>query len=124
MDELIKLTDSISSGLSLHEFNESPCASRLSDSRRNSTPVTSRLAKWARIKNTASKCTCNFDCNWQRVNAFSHCVSLTHVLLRQIISYSAKVLVLVMEWKHGSVIYVYKLIFSLFTSRSTERRIK
>ncbi len=29
----------------------------------------------------------DFDCNWQHVKAFSHCVTLTRVLLPQIISY-------------------------------------
>ena len=66
----------------------------------------------------------NFDCDWQRVNVFSHCVTLIRVLLSQIISYSdTKVPVLVvMECKHANVIYVYQLIFLLHTSRSAECR--
>ena len=70
----------------------------------------------------ASKCSRDFDCDWQRVNAFSHCVTLIRNLLSQIISYSdAKVQVLVvMERKRANEIYVYKLIFLLHTSRSTE----
>ncbi len=60
--------------------------------------------------------------DWERVNAFSHCVTSTDTLLPQIISYSdTKVLVLVvMEYKRASVLYVYELIFLLHTSRSTE----
>ena len=63
-----------------------------------------------------------FDCAWQRVNAFSHCVTLIRVLLSQMISYSdTKVPVLVLiECKCANVIYVYELIFLLHTSRSTE----
>ena len=70
----------------------------------------------------ASKCMCDFDCDWQRVNAFSCCVTLMHVLLLQIISHSdTKVPALViMECKRAKVIYVYELIFLLHTSRSTE----
>ncbi len=65
---------------------------------------------------------CDFDCDWQRVNAFSNCVTLIRVLLSQIISYSdTKVPVLVViECKRANVIYVYELIFLLHTSRSTE----
>ncbi len=72
----------------------------------------------------ASKCACDFDCVWQHVNAFSHCVTLLRILLSQIISDSdtkGPVLV-VMECKHANVIYVYELIFLLHTSRSTECR--
>ena len=75
------------------------------------------------IKHIASKCACDFDCEWQRVNAVFYCVSLTHVLL-QIISYSdtnVPVLV-VMGCKRASVLHVYELIFLLHTSRSTEYR--
>ncbi len=70
----------------------------------------------------ASKCAHDFDCDWQRVNTFSHCVPLIRVLLSQIISYlDTKVPVLiVMGCKHGNMIYVYELIFLLHTSRSTE----
>ncbi len=70
----------------------------------------------------ASKCACDFDCDWQRVNAFSPCVTLIRVLLSQIISYSdTKVPVLVaMECKRANVNYVYELILLLHTSRSTE----
>ena len=46
----------------------------------------STLAKHARIKRIASKFVHDFDCNWQRVYAFSHCITLTRVLLLQIIS--------------------------------------
>ncbi len=62
----------------------------------------------------ASKCVHDFDCDWQRVNAFSHCITLIiPVLLSQIISYSdTKVPVLVvMECKRANVNYVYELIF-------------
>ena len=61
---------------------------------------------------------------WQHINAFSLCVTLRHVLLSEIISYSdSKVPVLVlMEYKCASVSYVYKFIFLLHTSRSTENR--
>ncbi len=50
--------------------------------------VWSKSAKRARIKRIASKCAHEFDCDWQRVNAFSHCVTLTHVLVQQIIYFS------------------------------------
>ena len=85
----------------------------------------SKLAERARVKRTASKCSRDFDCNWQRLNAFSHCVTLTRVLLLQIISYlDTKVPVLVvMEYKRASVLYVYELIFLLHTSRSTEYKL-
>ena len=56
----------------------------------------------------------DFDCDWEHVNVFTHdCVTLTHVLLPQIISYSdTKVPVLVvMEYKHTSVLYVYEMIY-------------
>ncbi len=82
-----------------------------------------KLAKRARIKPIASKFTHDFDCDWQRVNMFSRCVTLTHILLPQIISYSdTKVLVLVvMECKkHASLIHIYELIFLFYISRSTE----
>ena len=76
-------------------------------------------------KKTASKFVSDFDCNWQRVNTFSHCVTLIHVLLPQIISYmyfDTKVpVIVVMGCKHASVIYVYGLIFLLHTSRSKYR---
>ena len=79
----------------------------------------SKPAKRACIKHVASKFGRDFDCDWQRVNAFSHCVTLTRVLFPQIISYSdTKVPVLVMECKRASVLYVYELIFLLHTSRS------
>ncbi len=87
--------------------------------------VYSKLAKRACIKRIASKFAHNFDCDWQRVNAFSHCVTLTHVLLPQIICYSVtkESVLVVMEYKcHTSVIYVYELVFLLHTSRSTEYR--
>ncbi len=51
--------------------------------------VWSKLAKHACIKRIASKYMRYFDCNWQRVNAFSRRITLTLVLLPQIISYSA-----------------------------------
>ncbi len=59
---------------------------------------------------------------WQRVNAFSHCVTLIRVLLSQIISYSdTKIPVcVVMECERANVIYVYELISLLHTSKSTE----
>ncbi len=81
-----------------------------------------KLAKCVCIMRIASKCTRDFDCDWERVNAFSHCVTLIRVLLSQIISYSdTKVPVLViMECKRANVINVYELIFLLHTSRSTE----
>ena len=82
--------------------------------------VWSKLAKCVRFMRSASKCAHDFDCEWQRVNAFSHCFTLIRALLSQIISYSdTKVPVLVvMECKCANVIYVYELIFLL--SRSTE----
>ncbi len=63
--------------------------------------VWSKLAQRTRIKRIASKFARDFDCDWQRVSAFSHSVTLTCVLLSQIISYSdTKGLVLVvMECK-------------------------
>ncbi len=84
--------------------------------------VWSKLAKCVGIMSIASKCAHDFDCDWQRVKAFSHCVTLIRFLLSQIISYSdAKVPVLVvMKCKRANVIYVYELIFLLHTSRSTE----
>ncbi len=84
--------------------------------------VWSKLAERACIKRTASKYAHDFNCDWERVNAFSHCITLTRILLPHIISYSdTKVPVLVaMEYKHASVLYVYELIFLLHTTRSTE----
>ncbi len=69
-----------------------------------------------------SKFARDFDRDLQDVNAFSHCVTLTRVLLPQIISYSdTKMLVLfVMEYNRAVLIYVYELIVLLHTSRSTE----
>ena len=88
--------------------------------------VWSKLAKHARINLIASKFVHDFDCDWQRVNAFSHCVTLTRVLLLQIISYSVtKVSVhVVKEYMCTCVIYVYELVFLLHTSRSTEYKNK
>ena len=62
----------------------------------------------------ASKCARDFDCEWQRVNAFSHCVTLIRALLLQIISYSdTKVPVLVvMECKRASDLCVRVDIFT------------
>ena len=72
--------------------------------------VWSKLAKRAQIKRIASKFAHDFECDLQRINVFSNCVtlSLTHVLLQQTISCSdTKVSVLVvMECKRASVIYV------------------
>ncbi len=84
--------------------------------------VWSKLAQCARIKRIASTCVRDLDCDWQRIKAFSHCVTLIRVLLSQIVSYSdTKVPVLVvMECKRIDVIYVYELISLLHTSRSTE----
>ncbi len=45
-----------------------------------------KLAQRARIKRFASKFAHDFYCDWQRVSAFSHSVTLTRVLLSQIIS--------------------------------------
>ena len=75
--------------------------------------VWSKLAKCVRIMGIVSKCARDFDCDWQPVNALSHCVTLIHILLLQIISYSdTKVPVLVvMEFKRSNVIYVYAMIF-------------
>ncbi len=72
----------------------------------------------------ASKFVRDFDCDWQRVHTFSHCVALIRALLSQIISYSdTKVPVfVVMECKPASVIYVYEMILLIHTSRSTEYR--
>ena len=75
-----------------------------------------KLAKHALIKRITSKCVCDFACDWQRVNMFSHCVTLACILLPQILSYSdTKVLVLlvVTECNPASGIYVYELIFLL-----------
>ena len=71
------------------------------------------LAERACIKRTASKWVRDFDCDLERVNVFFHCVSLTRVLLPQIISYSDTKLpvLVVMEYKRASVLYVYELIF-------------
>ena len=87
--------------------------------------VWSKLAEHARIKRTSSKWERDFDCNWEHVNAFSHCVTLRCVLLPQIISYlDTKVPVfVVMEYKRASVLYAYEMIFLLHTSRSTEYRV-
>ncbi len=84
--------------------------------------VWSKFAKCVCLMCITSKCARHFYCDWQRVNMFSHCVTLTHILLSQIISYSdTKVPVLVvMECKRANVVYVYELIFLLHTSRSTE----
>ena len=67
----------------------------------------------------------NFDSDWERVNAFSHCVTLKRILLPQIIFYSVtKVPVLVVvECKRASVVHVYELAFLLHTSSSTEYRV-
>ena len=75
--------------------------------------VWSKLAKCFRIMCIASKCAPDFDCDWQHVNSFSHCITLIRVLLSQIISYSdTKVpFFVVMECKRANVIYVYELIF-------------
>ncbi len=73
------------------------------------------LAQRARIKRIASKFVCHFDCDWQRVRVFSHSVTLTRVLLSQIISYSdtkASVLV-VMECK---LAYKCNICIGVFTS--------
>ncbi len=74
----------------------------------------------APVSSVLHKNVCDFDCDWQHLNVFSHCLTLTRVL--QMISYpDTKVPVLVvMEYKRASVLYVYKLIFLLHTSRSTE----
>ncbi len=84
--------------------------------------VWSKPAKRARIKCIASKCMCDFNCDWQRVNAFSLCVTLTHILLPLINSYSDTnvPVLLVMECKRASVIHIYELTFLLHTSRSRE----
>ncbi len=68
--------------------------------------VWSKLAKCVHIMRIASKFTRDFDCDWQRVNMFSHCITLIRVLLSQMISYSdTKVPVLVvMECKCANVI--------------------
>ncbi len=81
--------------------------------------VWSKLAECAHIKHPASKCAPDFDCDWERVNAFPLCVTLRRFLLPQIISYSdTTVLVLVvMEFKRASVLYVYEMIFLLHTSK-------
>ncbi len=83
--------------------------------------IWSKLAERASIMCIASKSAHDFDCDWQGVNTFSHRVTLIHVVLSQIISYSDKKLpvLVVMEYKRASVIYVYELIFLLYTSRST-----
>ena len=50
--------------------------------------IWSKLAKQACIKCIASKFVRDFECDLQRLKMFSHCVTLTHVLLPQIISCS------------------------------------
>ena len=77
--------------------------------------VWSKLAKRASIKRIASTFAHDFECDLQRVNMFSNCVTLTCVLLSQSISYSdTKVSGLaVVECKHARVIYVYELTFLL-----------
>ena len=65
--------------------------------------VWSKPNQRARIKRIASKFARDFDCDLQCVSVISHSVTLTHVLLSQILSYSitkASVLV-VMECKHA-----------------------
>ena len=69
----------------------------------------------------------DFDCDWECVNAFSHCGTLTRVLLLQIISCSdTKVLILscygIQAYKYVLLCTVYELIYLLHTSRSTEYR--
>ncbi len=68
--------------------------------------VWSKLHKCICIMRIASKYMHDFDCDWQHVNAFSHCVTVIHVLLSQIISYSdTKVpLLVVVECKRATVI--------------------
>ncbi len=44
--------------------------------------VWSKLAQRARIKRIASKLERNLDCDWQRVSAFSHSVTLTRSYTR------------------------------------------
>ena len=74
--------------------------------------VWSKLAKRARMKRIASKFACDFECVLQRVNAFSRCVTLTRVLLLQIIFCSdTKVSVLVIECKRAIVINVQSWYF-------------
>ena len=46
--------------------------------------VWSKLAKRARIMHIASKCAHDFDCDWQRVNAFSYCVTLVPCYFRKL----------------------------------------
>ena len=67
---------------------------------------------------------CDVDWNWQRVSAFSHCLALTHVLHLQIISYSDTKHCFLLLWDVSVQVWlnVYKLIFLLHTSRSTEYR--
>ena len=76
--------------------------------------VWSKPAKRARFKRIASKCAHNFDCDWQRVNIFSQFVTLTRVVLPQIISYSdTKVQVfVVMECKRASALCIRVGIFT------------
>ena len=42
--------------------------------------VWSKLAKRTCIDRIVSKFECDFDCDWQRVNAISHCVTLPRVI--------------------------------------------
>ena len=65
--------------------------------------VWSKLAQRARIKRIASTFARDFDCDWQCVSAISHSVTLTRVLLSQIISYSVteESVLVVMECKHA-----------------------
>ncbi len=60
--------------------------------------VWSKLTKRTCINRIASKFVCDFDRDLQRVNAFTHCVTLTPVLLPQIISYSVQKCWLLWLW--------------------------
>ncbi len=46
-----------------------------------------KLAQHACIKRIASKFASDFDCDWQCISVLSHSITLTRVLLSQIISY-------------------------------------
>ena len=86
------------------------------------TLLTLKLAERAPIKCVVLTCAHDFDCDWQRVNTFFHRVTLTRILLLQIISYSeTKVpFLVIMECKRTCVTSVYELILLLYTSRSRE----
>ena len=82
-------------------------------------PYSVDLEVWSKYQAYCVKIGRDFNGDLQRVNSFSHCVTLAHILLPHIISYSeTKMLVLVVvECKRVSLIYAYELIFLLHISK-------